>query len=107
VLAGFSSGVLSCAATNAPSNCIPGQVYTAGPKGVFKYPYFTEWSAALQHEFRTNWLATVQYVGTKATDLPYFENVNGYQTVCQGCFAPLLYSPASRGPDGSLDYVAQ
>jgi len=107
VLAGFSSGVLSCAATNVPSNCIPGQAYTAVPKDVFKYPYFTEWSAALQHEFRTNWLATVQYVGTKATDLPYFENVNGYQTVCQGCFAPLLYSPASRGPDGRFGYVAQ
>ena len=107
LVAGFSSGVLSCAATNPPPNCIPGQAYTAVPKGVFKYPYFAEWSATLQHEFRTNWLATVQYVGTKATNLPYAVQANGYQTVCQGCFAPYLYSPAFNGPDGRFGYVTQ
>ena len=106
-MAGFSSGVLSCAATNAPSNCIPGQGYTAVPKGVFKYPYFAEWSAALQQEFRTNWLATVQYVGTKATNLPYAVQANGYQTICQVCFAPYLYSPSLKGPDGRFGYVTQ
>jgi hypothetical protein len=107
VLAGFSSGVVSCAATNPPLNCIPGQVYTTFPKGVFKYPYFAEWSAALQQEFRTNWLATAQYVGTKASDLPYAEAANGYQTVCQGCFAPYLYSPTGKGPDGRFGFVHQ
>ena len=91
-MAGFSRGVVSCAATNAPSNCIPGQGYTAVPNSVFKYPYFQEWSATLQREFGTNWLATVQYVGTKATNLPYRVQANGYQTVCRGCFAPYLYS---------------
>ena len=32
-----------------------------------------------------------QYVGTRAVNQPYLTQVNGYQTVCQGCFAPFPY----------------
>ena len=32
-----------------------------------------------------------QYVGTRAVDQPYLTQVNGYQTVCPGCFAPFPY----------------
>ena len=32
-----------------------------------------------------------QYVGTQAVNQPYLTQVNGYQTVCQGCFAPFPY----------------
>ena len=32
-----------------------------------------------------------QYVGTRAVNRPYTTQVNGYQTVCQGCFAPFPY----------------
>ena len=32
-----------------------------------------------------------QYVGTRAVNQPYETQVNGYQTVCQGCFAPFPY----------------
>lgn len=104
---GFASGVLSCAAANAPANCIPGQGYTAVPKGVFKYPYFTEWSATLQQQFGGSWMASLQYVGTKATNMPYSTQANGFQTVCQGCFAPYLYDPTFNGPDGRFGAVNQ
>ncbi len=33
-----------------------------------------------------------QYVGTTAVNQPYLTQVNGYQTVCQGCFAPFPYA---------------
>jgi hypothetical protein len=33
----------------------------------------------------------VRYVGTRAVNQPYLTQVNGYQTVCQGCFAPFPY----------------
>ena len=33
-----------------------------------------------------------QYVGTRAVNQPYLTQVNGYQTVCQGCFAPFPYA---------------
>jgi hypothetical protein len=105
--AGFSGGVLSCAATNAPANCIPGQGYTAIPKGVFNAPYFAEYSATLQHEFTPNWMVRVQYVGTKATNLPYTVQANGFQTACPGCFAPYIFDPTFNGPDGRFGGVTQ
>ena len=37
-----------------------------------------------------------QYVGTRAVNQPYLTQVNGYQTVCQGCFAPFPYHAADR-----------
>jgi hypothetical protein len=36
-------------------------------------------------------MVRAQYVGTRAVDQPYLSQVNGYQTVCQGCFAPFPY----------------
>jgi hypothetical protein len=33
----------------------------------------------------------LQYVGTRAVNQPYLTQVNGYQTVCEGCFAPFPY----------------
>ena len=32
-----------------------------------------------------------QYVGTRAVNQPYPTQVNGYQTVCDGCFSPFPY----------------
>jgi len=32
-----------------------------------------------------------QYVGTRAVNQPFLTQVNGYQTVCQGCFTPFPY----------------
>lgn len=104
---GFKSGVLSCAAANAPANCLPGQGYFAVPKGVFKYPYFAEWSATLQQQFSGNWIGTVQYVGTKATNMPYSVQANGFQTACPGCFSPYIYDPTFNGPDGRFGGVTQ
>jgi hypothetical protein len=107
LVAGFQSGVLSCAATNAPANCLPAINYFALPAGTFKYPYFAEWSAAAQQQFGRNWMARVQYAGTKATNLSYAVAPNGYQTVCPGCFAPYIYDPTFNGPDGRFGYVTQ
>ena len=36
-----------------------------------------------------------QYVGTRGYDLTYQMHVNGYQTVCEGCFAPYPYGEAA------------
>ncbi len=34
----------------------------------------------------------VDYVGTRAVHEPYQVQLNGYQTVCNGCFAPFAYN---------------
>lgn len=109
LVGGFQSSVLSCAATNPPQNCLPtSSAFYMFPSGTFKYPYFTEWSATLQHQFGRDWMARVQYVGTKATNLSFdVQGANGYQTVCPGCFAPYVYDPTGNGLDGRFGFVTQ
>ncbi len=50
-----------------------------------------EWSLGLEHQFGTTASVKAQYVGTRAVNQPYLTQVNGYQTVCPGCFAPFPY----------------
>ena len=50
-----------------------------------------EWSLGIEHQFGTTASIQAQYVGTRALNQPYQTQVNGYQTVCQGCFQPFPY----------------
>jgi Carboxypeptidase regulatory-like domain len=89
---GFAGGQLSCASPMSnPATCIPPVSITAVPDGRLHAPYFMQWSFALEHQFGTNGSLRVQYVGTRAVNQAYQTQVNGYQTVCQGCFAPFSY----------------
>ena len=53
----------------------------------------TSWSGARRRaSVRTDTSSLrAQYVGTRAVNQPYLTQVNGYQTVCDGCFAPFPY----------------
>ena len=89
---GFSNGQLSCASPQAnPAACLPPVAMTAVPDGELHAPYFMEWSLGMEHQFGTTASLQAQYVGTRAVNQPYLTQVNGYQTVCQGCFAPFPY----------------
>jgi hypothetical protein len=102
---GFSQGQLSCASAQAnPSNCLPPVAITAMPDGELHAPYFMEWSLGLEHQLGTTGNIRAQYVGTRAVNQPYFTQVNGYQTVCDGCFAPFPYGQA---PDPRFGTVTQ
>jgi hypothetical protein len=89
---GFSQGQLSCASSlSNAATCLPPVNITAVPDGKLHAPYFIEWSLGLEHQFGSTASVKAQYVGTRAVDQPYVTQVNGYQTVCQGCFAPFPY----------------
>jgi hypothetical protein len=89
---GFAKGQLSCASPLAnAANCMPPVAIAAVPNGTLHAPYFMEWSLAIEHQFGTTASMQAQYVGTRAVNQPYLTQVNGYQTVCQGCFAPFPY----------------
>ena len=89
---GFSQGQLSCASPQAnPASCLPPVAITAVPDGKLHAPYFMEWSLGLEHQIGTTASLQARYVGTRAVNQPYSTQVNGYQTVCQGCFAPFPY----------------
>jgi hypothetical protein len=89
---GFSQGELSCASAQANrASCLPPVAITAIPDGELHAPYFMEWSLGLEHQLGTGASVQAQYVGTRAVNQPYLTQVNGYQTVCRGCFAPFPY----------------
>jgi len=89
---GFAAGELSCASPQAtPGACLPPVALTAAPGGELRAPYFQEWSFGVEHQFGTSTSLHAQYVGTRALNQPYLTQENGYQTVCQGCFAPFPY----------------
>jgi hypothetical protein len=89
---GYAQGWLSCASAQAnPAACLPPVAITAVPNGELRAPYFMQWSFGLEHQFRSTASVQAQYVGTRALNQPYLTQVNGYQTVCQGCFSPFPY----------------
>ncbi len=102
---GFTQGQLSCASAQAnPATCLPPVAITAVPNGKLHAPYFLEWSLGLEHQLGTTGSLHAQYVGTRAVNQPYLTQVNGYQTVCPGCFAPFVFA---QSPDPRFGAVTQ
>src|ERR1700728_1351097 len=90
--AGFPQAQLSCASPLAnPSACLPPVAIAAVPTGKLRAPYIMQWSLGIEHQFGATASIRAQYVGTRALNQPYLTQVNGYQTVCPGCFAPFPY----------------
>ncbi len=89
---GFSQAQLSCASPlSHPNTCLQPVAITAVPDGKLRAPYFMQWSFTLEHQLGSAANLRAQYVGTRAVNQPYLTQVNGYQTICQGCFAPFPY----------------
>jgi hypothetical protein len=100
---GFPQGQLSCASPQSnPASCLPPVAITAVPDGKLHAPYFMEWSLGMEHQFGTTASVQAQYVGTRAVNQPYSTQVNGYQTVCQGCFAPFPYMQPTDARFGAV-----
>jgi hypothetical protein len=62
------------------------------PSGTLKTPYFEQWGLGIERELGARGSLRVDYVGTRAVQEPYQVQLNGYQTVCNGCFAPFAYN---------------
>jgi len=62
------------------------------PSGTLKTPYFLQWSMGIERELGAHGSLRIDYVGTRAVHEPYQVQLNGYQTVCSGCFAPFPYN---------------
>ena len=104
---GFSQGQLSCASSGSnPATCLPPIAITAVPNGELHAPYFMEWSLGLEHQFGASGSVKAQYVGTRAVNQPYQTQVNGYQTVCEGCFAPFPYAQSTDPRFGAVTQLS-
>jgi len=101
--AGFAQGQLSCASPAADrATCLPPVAISAVPSGKLHAPYFMQWSLGLEHQLGSTASVRAQYVGTRAVNQPYTTQVNGYQTVCDGCFAPFPYLQATDARFGAV-----
>ncbi len=104
--AGFANGALSCASALAnPSTCLPPVALTAVPDGKLHAPYFMEWSFGVERQAGRTFHLRAQYVGTRAVNQPYTTQVNGYQTVCSGCFAPFSYEQPVDARFGTVTQI--
>ncbi len=105
--AGFAKGQLSCASLlSRPSTCLQPVAITAVPDGKLRAPYFMEWSFGLEQQIGNTINLRAQYVGTRAVNQPYTTQVNGYQTVCEGCFAPFPYGAPADARFGTVTQLA-
>jgi hypothetical protein len=104
---GFSTAALSCASPLSNSaTCIPPLAIAATPQGQLHAPYFMEWSFGIERQFGDTGRAQAQYVGTRAINQPYLSEVNGYQTVCPGCFAPFPYAQPTDPRFGAVTQLS-
>jgi hypothetical protein len=85
---------------------LPPVAITAIPDGKLHAPYFMEWSLGIEHQFGTTASLQAQYVGTRAVNQPYSTQRNGYQTVCQGCFAPFPYLQPTDARFGAVTQLS-
>jgi Carboxypeptidase regulatory-like domain len=88
----FRSGGAPCVGLPAGAPTCPLAVnLNTFPSGTLKTPYFLQWSLGLERALGTRGALRIDYVGTRAVHEPYQVQLNGYQTVCDGCFAPFAY----------------
>ena len=59
--------------------------------GTLKTPYYYQFNFGIEQKAGRNGAVRVDYVGTRGVHEPYQVQLNGYQTVCAGCFAPFPY----------------
>ncbi len=73
------------------------------PSGKLKTPYFLQWSLGLERELGARGSLRIDYVGTRSVHEPYQVQLNGYQTVCNGCFSPFPYNQPLDQRFGSVN----
>ncbi|MDR3749047.1 MAG: TonB-dependent receptor [Acidobacteriota bacterium] len=100
----FHSGGAPCADLAAGSPTCPLAVnMNTFPSGTLKTPYFLQWSLGIERELGPRGGLRVDYVGTRTVHEPYQVQLNGYQTVCNGCFAPFAYNQPLDQRFGSVN----
>jgi hypothetical protein len=61
------------------------------PSGTLKTPYYYQYNAGIEQQIGARGNLRADFVGTRGLHEPFQEQLNGYQTVCDGCFAPFPY----------------
>ncbi|HXR97172.1 MAG TPA: hypothetical protein VN709_04950, partial [Terriglobales bacterium] len=97
----FSTGAASCASTGPTTTCVPPASVSSLPNAGLNAPVVYQYNLSVQQQMGRNMSFSVGYVGTRSQHNAFNVGDNGYETVCQGCFAPFSFS--STGSSGSPD----
>ena len=73
------------------------------PSGTLKTPYYYQYNFGMEHQAGAHGAARIDYVGTRGVHEPYQVELNGYQDVCDGCFAPYPYQKPLDQRFGSVN----
>jgi hypothetical protein len=88
----FSSGGAPCAGIQPGAPGCPLAVsLNTFPTGTLKTPHYYQYSLGVEQQFGPHGDLRADYVGTRGQHEPYQVQLNGYENVCDGCFAPFPY----------------
>ena len=88
----FRSGEAPCAGIQPGAPTCPLAVsLNTFPSGTLKTPYYYQYNLGLEQQMGARGDLRVDFVGTRGLHEPYQVQLNGYQTVCDGCFSPYPY----------------
>ena len=100
----FSSGLASCTQLAVGSPVCPLAVsLNTFPSGTLKMPYYYQFNLGVERELGAHGAVRIDYVGTRGLHEPFQVGLNGYQTICDGCFAPYPYEQPLDQRFGSVN----
>jgi hypothetical protein len=100
----FNTGGPPCTgiAPGAPT-CPLAVSLNAFPTGALKTTYYYQYSLGIEQKLSASGAVRIAYVGTRGLHEPFQVGLNGYQTVCTGCFAPYPYQQPLDQRFGSVN----
>ncbi len=100
----FAAGGAPCAgiALGAPTCPLAVSMNTLS-SGTLKTPYYYQYNFGIEQQTGKGGAVRLDYVGTRGVHEPYQVELNGYQTVCAGCFAPYPYQKPLDRRFGSVN----
>ena len=100
----FNSGGAPCVGIAAGAATCPLAVgLNTFQSGTLKTPYYYQYNFGIERQAGTYGAIRADYVGTRGVHEPYQVELNGYQTVCEGCFAPFPYQKPLDQRFGSVN----
>jgi hypothetical protein len=88
----FNSGSAPCAGIQPGAPTCPLAVsLNTFPTGTLKTPYYYQYNLGVEQQIGPRGDLRADFVGTRGLHEPYEVQLNGYQNVCDGCFAPFPY----------------
>jgi hypothetical protein len=89
----FAAGEAPCTGIAAGAPTCPMAVsMNTFSSGTLKTPYYYQYNFGIELQAGKGGAVRLDYVGTRGVHEPYQVELNGYQTVCEGCFAPFPFA---------------